>query len=185
MILIVDMNCKKNSLGYYEFVLPIATIVKNKEAFVVKHYSDMNQENTDRYKRIILSGTPLKDSKYLDNIEEFEWIRQCDKPIFGICAGMQAMGLVFGSSLEKCLEIGMKSIRTVKKNRLIPSTFKAYELHNYSVLPSSAFDVLAQSDKCVQTIKHKKKEVYGVLFHPEVRNKEIIERFAFSRGEKE
>jgi GMP synthase-like glutamine amidotransferase len=29
----------------------------------------------------------------------------------------------------------------------------------------------------VQAIKHKQKDIFGVLFHPEVRNREIIERF--------
>lgn len=183
MMLIVDMNSKSGSLGYYEFVLPVAAIIKNKEAFTVKHYSNMNQENIDRYSRIIVSGTPLKDSQYLGNIEDFEWIRSCGKPILGICAGMQAIGLVFGSSLKKCLEIGMTNIRTVKRTMLFSSTFKSYELHNCAVLPSSAFNVLAESDKCVQAIKHKEKDVYGVLFHPEVRNREIIERFAFHQKE--
>jgi len=37
--------------------------------------------------------------------------------------------------------------------------------------------VLAESAKCVHAIKHKLKDVYGVLFHPEVRNKEVVERF--------
>jgi GMP synthase-like glutamine amidotransferase len=60
---------------------------------------------------------------------------------------------------------------------LFASRFKAYELHNYSAESSPDFDVLAESKKCVQAIKHKKKAVYGVLFHPEVRNKEILERF--------
>jgi GMP synthase-like glutamine amidotransferase len=173
------MNSKSRSLGYYEFILPITAIIKNREAFAVKHYSEMNQENIDRYDGVILSGTPLKDSEYLDNIEDFEWIRRCGRPILGICAGMQVIGLIFGSSLKKCLEIGMTNIRTLRKTMLLSSTFKAYELHNYAVLPSSAFNVLAESDKCVQAIKHKEEEVYGVLFHPEARNREIIERFAF------
>ena len=55
--------------------------------------------------------------------------------------------------------------------------FEAYELHNYSVKPSKDFEILAKSKKCVQAIKHKSKPIYGILFHPEVRNKWIIKRF--------
>jgi GMP synthase (glutamine-hydrolysing) len=90
---------------------------------------------------------------------------------------MQTMGLAFGASLEACLEIGMAQIVTLKANPLFSSTFKAYSLHNFSIQPFAAFDVLAESEVCVQAMKHKQKDIYGVLFHPEVRNKEIIQRF--------
>ncbi|HEX9863034.1 MAG TPA: hypothetical protein VGB11_07125, partial [Candidatus Bathyarchaeia archaeon] len=68
-------------------------------------------------------------------------------------------------------------VTTLMANPLFSSSFKAYALHNYSIQPSLEFDVLADSAKCVQAIKHKHKDIYGVLFHPEVRNKEIIQRF--------
>jgi GMP synthase (glutamine-hydrolysing) len=67
----------------------------------------------------------------------------------------------------------------VKKNYLFSSTFTAYELHNYKINPSNTFEILARSKKCIQGIKHKEKEIYGLLFHPEVRNKDIIRRFVF------
>jgi GMP synthase-like glutamine amidotransferase len=179
MILIVDMNCRKDSLGYDEFVLPIASIIKDFEEAVVKHYSDVSHEEARDYSRIVLSGTALKDEGYLSKIADFEWIRQSDKPILGICAGMQTIGLVFGSSLQNCLEIGMTSIRTTKENSLFSSAFKAYELHKYSIKPSLELDVLAESNNCVQAIKHRERNIYGVLFHPEVRNRRIIEQFIF------
>jgi GMP synthase (glutamine-hydrolysing) len=90
---------------------------------------------------------------------------------------MQTIGLVFGGRLEKCVEIGMTQITTSLANSLFSSSFKAYSLHNYSIQPSPEFDVLAESIKCMQAVKHKKKDTYGVLFHPEVRNKEIIQNF--------
>ena len=79
--------------------------------------------------------------------------------------------------MVKCHEIGMTKITTLKANPLFSSSFNAYTLHNYAIVPSSAFEVLAESAKCVQAIRHKQKDVYGVLFHPEVRNKEVIQRF--------
>ena len=32
-----------------------------------------------------------------------------------------------------------------------------------------------------EAVKHKKKELYGVLFHPEVRQKEMIKKFVDSK----
>lgn len=174
MILIVDMNCKKDSLGFYEFVMPIASLVKNYKA---KHYSEINQEDIDNSEKIILSGVPLKDNEFMKDIEKFDWIKDCDKPVLGICAGMQIIGLMFNSYLKKCQEIGMKEIKTTKENPLFSSSFRVYELHNFTIEPSKDLEVLAKSEKCIQAVKHKERNIYGVLFHPEIRNKEIIERF--------
>jgi GMP synthase (glutamine-hydrolysing) len=177
MILVVDMNFKKDSLGFNEFVSPIVSIAEALDECVMKHYSEIRQKDARNCGKIILSGTALKDNATLKQTEKFEWIKDCDKPILGICAGMQTIGLVFGARLEKCLEIGMTQITTLAINPLFSSSFKAYSLHNYSIQPSLGFDVLAESIKCVQAVKHKEKAIYGVLFHPEVRNKEIIQNF--------
>jgi GMP synthase (glutamine-hydrolysing) len=177
MILIVDMNWKKDSLGYYEFVAPIASIAEELDQCVVKHYLEVNSEDTSQCSRIILSGTALKDNVTLSQPEKFDWIKDLDKPILGICAGMQTLGLVFGLQLTRCLEIGMTEIATLKESPLFSAKFRAYSLHNYSVQSSAEFEVLAESARCMQALKHKQKLVYGVLFHPEVRNAEIIQRF--------
>jgi GMP synthase-like glutamine amidotransferase len=177
MIVVVDMNWKKDSLGFSEFVLPIVTITQELDEAIVKHYTELKQDLLGKCDCIILSGTALKDHATLNQMEKFEWIKTCKKPILGICAGMQTIGLVFGLTLEKCLSIGMTQITALKPNPLFSSTFKAYSLHNFSVVPTDDFEVLAETPQCVQAIKHRQKNVFGVLFHPEVRNSEIIERF--------
>ncbi len=85
--------------------------------------------------------------------------------------------MVFGARLVKSLEIGMTQITSLKENPLVSGEFKAYSLHSYCVEASEEFEVWAKSAKCIQIIKHKTKPIYGVLFHPEVRNQEIIKRF--------
>jgi GMP synthase (glutamine-hydrolysing) len=178
MILIVDMNFKKESLGIYEFVHPVTSIAENFEKCAIKHYSELGSANIDKYSRVIISGNALRNEGALNRLECFSWIRGCEKPVLGICAGMQTVSLVFGSSLRRCVEIGVRRIETVKENVLFSTSFDAYELHGYAVRPSAEFDVLAKSERCVQAVKHRKRDIYGVLFHPEVRNREIIERFA-------
>jgi GMP synthase-like glutamine amidotransferase len=177
MILVVDMN--STHLGFSEFVLPLCSVVNPIEECEAVHYSKVvAATNVDDYQKVILSGTALKDTDYLNTIEPFEWIRKCNIPILGICAGMQALGLLFNSFLIPCEEIGMKDIATIGENPLFSSSFKGYELHKYGIDPSENFEIVAKSRKCIQGIKHKEKEIFGVLFHPEVRNKEVIERFA-------
>jgi GMP synthase-like glutamine amidotransferase len=177
MILIVDMNWTRDSLAFNEFVAPIVSVVQPLEECVIKHFLDVEQADLKSYVKIVLSGTPLKDHATLKQIDKFNWIKKYDKPILGICAGMQTIALVFDVQLTSCLQIGMAEIATMKENPLFQGNFNAYTLHNYSVEPSQNFETLAQSTKCIQAIKHKQKNIYGVLFHPEVRNQEILKRF--------
>jgi GMP synthase (glutamine-hydrolysing) len=179
MILIVDMNYKKESLGYEEFVSPIVSIAGRKGKVKVKHFSDLRQESLPTFEKVILSGTALKDHATLRCVGKFDLLKTFKYPVLGICAGMQTMALAFGSRLQRHVEIGMREITTVKENPLFSSKFNAYTLHNYSVKPYPDFEVLATASECnrIEAIKHKERDLYGVLFHPEVRNADIIERF--------
>ncbi len=177
MILVVDMNWKRDSLAYNEFVLPIISMVEPLEGCKVKHFLDVKPSDLNSYSKIVLSGTTLKDHATLKQAGKFNWIKKYDKPILGICAGMQTISLVYNVQLTNCLQIGMTEITTMKHNPLFQGNFKAYALHNYSVEPSSTFEELAKSTKCIQATKHREKNVYGVLFHPEVRNQEILKKF--------
>ena len=177
MILIVDLNWKKDSLAFNEFVSPIVSVVRPLEEFRVKHFLDIEPTELEGYNKIVLSGTALKDHTTLKLVDKFNWIKKCHKPILGICAGMQTISLLFDEPLVKCLQIGMTEISTLKENNLFQGDFKSYVLSNFSVKQSQTFEALAESTKCIQAIKHKQKNIYGVLFHPEVRNQEILKNF--------
>ena len=177
MILILDMNHKTNSLGFDEFVTPIIRIVSSLDECEAKHYSELRQRDLAKYDKIILSGTPLRDNAFREQTKSFMWLKKYNKPVLGICAGMQIIGLVFGCSLMGCKEIGMTRIITRKENKLFSGEFEAYELHTSSIKPCSEFDVLAESNKCIQAVKHKEKEVYGIMFSPEVRNNDVVKNF--------
>jgi GMP synthase (glutamine-hydrolysing) len=177
MILIIDMNWKKDSLGYYEFVLPIASIAKSLDEYTVKHHLEVTDQELSRCDIVILSGTALKDTATLSRLEKFQWLKETEKPVLGVCAGMQTIGLVYGTRLTRCLEIGMTQVNVVKENPLCSGGLRAYSLHSICVKPSAGFEVWAESTKCTQIVKHRMKPTYGVLFHPEVRNPELIKRF--------
>jgi GMP synthase-like glutamine amidotransferase len=177
MILVVDMNWKPESLGYYEFVTPILAVVEKLDNCTVKHYLEVSKRDLARCDKVILSGTALKDNEFLSNPERFQWLKEIEKPVLGICAGMEIIGMVFEARLNQSLEIGMTAITSIKENPLFTGNFRAYSLHSIYVETSDRFEVLAQSTKCIQALKHKTKPIYGVLFHPEVRNYEIIKKF--------
>jgi GMP synthase-like glutamine amidotransferase len=179
-ILIVDMSWKRGSLAEAEFCLPVARLAEKFGKCEIRHFSDVPSASLKKYSSIILSGTCLKDNEFAKFPEKFLWLKDCGNPVLGICAGMQIIGMAFGSRLEKKKEIGMTDVRTVEQNPLFSGRFKAYCLHNYSIRPSKEFFVLAKSGKCAEAIKHTEKPFYGVMFHPEVRNAYILERFISS-----
>jgi GMP synthase (glutamine-hydrolysing) len=176
MILIIKIPNKK--LHDLEFVKPIEDVLKrNKFEFISAHYSKINQELLKTADKIIISGTSLKDNTYLDSINEFNWIEEFDKPILGICAGMHILGLVYNGKIKKCQEIGLTKIIFNYDFLGFQGEHLVYELHNLNV-ESSSFSTASLSDISIQAIKHKKKAFFGVQFHPEVRNKNLITNFA-------
>ena len=183
MILVVDMNWKRDSLGFYEFVSPITAVAEQLDKCTIKHYLEVSKQDLAECDRIILSGTALKDNEFLGKPERFRWLEEADKPVLGICAGMEILGLVYGARLVNCVEIGMTDITTVKANPLFHDAFRAYSLHSNCIEPNGQFEVWANSARCIQAIKHQTKPIVGVLFHPEVRNQEIIKKYIEEIGQ--
>jgi GMP synthase (glutamine-hydrolysing) len=148
-----------------------------REECKIIHYSEVTQKELNQCSKVILSGNTLKDQTVPTHPKAFSWLRDCDKPVLGICAGMQAICLAFDVPVVRCLKMGITEFTTTQDNPLFCGLFKAYCLHNFTVEDNEKFLVLAKSARCIQAIKHKQKPIFGVLFHPEVRNREIIEKF--------
>jgi GMP synthase-like glutamine amidotransferase len=177
MILIIS-TCKEK-LHEMEFVKPIEKILGEKGIkFFTRHYKDIKKEDFANADKLIITGTSLKDNEFIKDINYFNWIRTINKPVLGICAGMQIIEMLFSGKVKKKTEIGYYKENFVKGFLGLKGEQEVYHLHNNYTTVSSVFEIYSKSGSVVQAIKHKEKEIYGVLFHPEVRNREVIERFA-------
>jgi GMP synthase (glutamine-hydrolysing) len=175
-ILIISL-CREK-MHEEEFVRPIVDILGSGHC-LVKHYSKIEKKDLENAKKIILSGTSLQDFQYLEDIGKFNWPLNFDKPVLGICAGMQVLVKVFGGILKKQQEIGVVEVK-IKRGKEIfgfGSDFRAYTLHNLGVGKLKDFHILGKSQKDIHIIQHKKKEIFGVMFHPEVLQKGMLREF--------
>ena len=213
MILLI--NICKEKLHYYEFVKPVEDILRlNGIKYLKRHYKKIKGGDWGNIDKIIICGTSLKDCEYIKDIDYFRWIYSSKKPILGICAGMQVIGLSFELDrqvkeldiknnfehfLKKKTEIGFytevfgkTSVSPTSKNNKVgdkenlgskdflglKGEQEVYHLHNYYVDFSKLRDFeVFSSSKISQAVKCNIKEIYGVLFHPEVRQKDLIKNF--------
>jgi len=184
-VLVIDLCREENSLHYKEFVQPVVDIlnqanIKN-EIIYFKKLDVINFEDYNNFNKIILCGVALKDFDYLDNLDKFEILKKVPCEILGICAGSQIIGKLFGYELKKGQEIGLIDLDVLKNDKIFEDVNlnEVYCLHNsYIDFNESNFvdvEILAKSKNFVQAFKIR--NFYGVLFHPEVRNKELIINF--------
>ncbi|MGV8141071.1 MAG: glutamine amidotransferase-related protein [Candidatus Woesearchaeota archaeon] len=199
MILII--NICGQEMHYHEFVSPIEDILNGKEEpFITKRYVDVNKKDLESSHRIIIAGTSLKDSSYLKHISKFKFLKSYAKPVLAICGGMQILCMIHGCRLFEGKEIGLKSINFNAEFLKVTGSREVYELHNFAIREDENlkknFHIYSKSiiedqkgkttglkgkseKEIVQAVKHRHLKHYGVLFHPEVRNKDMIVNFLY------
>ena len=89
---------------------------------------------------------------------------------------MQIIGQIFEGKLKKFEEIGYYKENFSKEFLGIKGEQEVYHLHNNHIVFPKEFEIYSGKE-IAQAVKHKEKQIYGVLFHPEVRNKKIITNF--------
>lgn len=179
MILVI--NICKEKLHYLEFVKPIEDILKRERVgFFTKGYREINPKDLDRVDKVIICGTSLMDNQFMENIDRFSWIKEFEKPILGICGGFEVIGKLFKGILRKEPQIGFFHEKFHKNFLGLIGSKEVYHLHHYYIDFSEldTFESYCTSDsEMVQAVKHVEKNIYAVLFHPEVRQKEMIINF--------
>ncbi len=136
---------------------------------------------------IILSGGP--NSVYDDNAPHIEKaLYELNKPILGICYGMQITQYLFGGKVTPSTkrEYGKSELTIVLDSPItkdIPKSSTVWMSHGDHVDELAPdFTLLATTPSCMAIAKHKELDIYNLQFHPEVTHTDygaqIIKNFA-------
>lgn len=163
--------------NYDSFTYNLSHLLKELGADVTVVRNDKFElKDLEQYDKIVLSpgpGIPSEAGLLLDVIRTYA--RR--KPILGVCLGHQAIGEVFGASLENLKEVyhGVQTEGTQLGNDYIfdglPERVMMGRYHSWVVAKDSVpecLEVTAMSDDGeIMAMRHRQYDIHGIQFHPE------------------
>ena len=163
--------------NYDSFTYNLSHLLKELGADVTVVRNDKFElKDVEQYDKIVLSpgpGIPSEAGLLLEVIRTYAG----RKPILGVCLGHQAIGEVFGASLENLKEVyhGVQTEGTQMGNDYIfdglPERVMMGRYHSWVVAKDSVpecLEVTAMSDDGeIMAMRHRQYDIHGIQFHPE------------------
>ncbi|MBD0324051.1 MAG: aminodeoxychorismate/anthranilate synthase component II [Aldersonia sp.] len=118
-------------------------------------------------------GTPQRAGASMDLISA---CARAQTPLLGVCLGHQAIGAVFGGTVDRAPELLHGKTSVVHHNNQgvlegLPDPFVATRYHSLTVLPETIPDELEVTGRTdtgiVMAMRHRELPIHGVQFHPE------------------
>ena len=118
-------------------------------------------------------GTPERAGSSIDVIRH---CAESSTPVFGVCLGLQAMGVAWGATVDQAPELLHGKTSQVHHDGRgalagLPSPFTATRYHSLAVRADTVpaeFDVTGRTASgVVMAMRHRELPVEGVQFHPE------------------
>ncbi|HEY6159568.1 MAG TPA: gamma-glutamyl-gamma-aminobutyrate hydrolase family protein [Bacteroidia bacterium] len=150
--------------------------------------ASLSPGHISKAKGIIITGSPVLITESYPKLfaYKFSFLGTVNVPVLGICFGHQVMGLVHGETVFKGEAMRKEEEITFMFDdpllEGIPQKAVFQEDHTEGIeLPDDDFYLLGSSNSYgVEAMKHKKKNMYGLQFHPEVsgeNGKKLLENF--------
>ncbi|MFG1644705.1 aminodeoxychorismate/anthranilate synthase component II [Amycolatopsis sp. NPDC049252] len=119
-------------------------------------------------------GTPERAGQSMDVIRK---CAETSTPMLGVCLGHQALGVVYGATVDRAPELLHGKTSQVRHSGVgvlkgLPEEFTATRYHSLTVLPETipddVFEVTGRTESgIVMGMRHRELPLEGVQFHPE------------------
>lgn len=163
--------------NYDSFTYNLSHLVKELGAEVTVYRNDRFElSQLEQFDKILLSpgpGIPSEAGLLLDVIRTYAG----RKPILGVCLGHQAIGEVFGGTLENLSDVfhGVATEGTNLQNDPVfagvQERFTMGRYHSWVVSRDgfpSCLEITAESDEGqIMALRHREYDIHGIQFHPE------------------
>jgi len=167
-ILVVD--------NYDSFVYNLVQYLQQLQAdTTVLRNDEVTPDQVSEYDGVLLSpgpGTPEEAGACVDIVRE----KGGEVPIFGVCLGLQAIGVAYGGVVGRADELLHGKTSEVFHEGVgvlagLPSPFTATRYHSLAIAEDSVPDVLQVTARTeagvIMAARHRDLPVEGVQFHPE------------------
>jgi para-aminobenzoate synthetase component II len=167
-ILVVD--------NYDSFVYNLVQYLQQLQAdTTVLRNDEVSPDQVAEYDGVLLSpgpGTPQEAGACVDIVQQLAG----EVPIFGVCLGLQAIGVAYGGVVGRADELlhGKTSLVYHEEAGVLsglPSPFTATRYHSLAIAQDSVPDVLQVTARTeagiIMAARHRDLPVEGVQFHPE------------------
>jgi GMP synthase-like glutamine amidotransferase len=147
---------------------------------IVQNYTPGIKFQDKNVDLIILSGGQYKEMHDMHGSQlwyqdEMELVMSTKKPLIGICMGFEVIAAAYGSKIKANPDPSYEVFLTKKTTPRGMDLFKREELKQFSAhhwcvqdIPSKYFQVLADSENCIEMIRHKTRPIIATQFHPEI-----------------
>lgn len=154
-------------VGYLEQLGAECTVVRN---------DAVSPTDAAAYDGVLISpgpGTPEAAGVSIDMIRE---CARTGTPMFGVCLGHQALGVVFGATVDRAPELLHGKTSLVHHDGTgvlagLPSPFTATRYHSLTIDPETLPDELVATGHTdsglIMSVRHRELPLHGVQFHPE------------------
>jgi para-aminobenzoate synthetase component 2 len=163
--------------NYDSFVYNLVQYLAQLGAECVVRRNDVVQlSDVDAADAVLISPGPSTPERAGASMDVIRYCASKRVPVLGVCLGHQAIGVVFGGTVDRAPELLHGKTSLVEHAGVgvlqgVPSPFVATRYHSLTVLPETVpneLEVTGQTESgIVMAMRHRTLPIEGVQFHPE------------------